>query len=86
MPVLAISQLADKPENHPGKRPGISALCDYGAIENEAVVILFVHRDEAGSADNAAKTNAEIVIAKQRNGPRGSVKIRLRVGQVSIGY
>lgn len=75
LPVLALAQLNRRVEDRPKKRPELADLRDSGNIEQDADVILFVFRPEAygRTDDNAGK--AELIIAKQRNGPVGAVKL-----------
>ena len=72
IPVIALSQLNRNPESRADKRPQLSDLRESGSLEQDSDVVMFIHRDDA---DPERKREAELIVAKHRNGPTGSIKL-----------
>jgi replicative DNA helicase len=72
IPVIAVSQLNRDPERRQDKRPQLSDLRESGAIEQDADVVMFIHRDDS---DPAKKGLADLIVAKHRNGPTDSIPL-----------
>lgn len=75
VPIIALQQLSRAPAGRANHRPMLSDIRESGAIEQDADVVMFVHREDYYDPDTAEKNIAELIIAKQRNGSLGTVKL-----------
>ena len=79
IPVVCLSQLNRASEGREGHRPRLSDLRESGAIEQDADVVMMIHREDyyhRGEDDYTETNTADVIIAKQRNGPTGTVKLQ----------
>ncbi|MDP1538708.1 MAG: replicative DNA helicase, partial [bacterium] len=84
VPVLAVSQLSRAVEQRTPQRPRLSDLRETGAIEQDADVVLFIYREDRYRSDTERKNIAEIIIAKHRNGPVGSIELYFDESRVAF--
>jgi replicative DNA helicase len=75
VPVVVLSQLSRAPENRPSKRPQLSDLRESGALEQDADVVIMIYREDMYEATEENQGIAELIVAKQRNGPTGTVRL-----------
>jgi replicative DNA helicase len=75
VPVLVASQLSRAVEQRSDKRPVLSDLRESGSIEQDADIVMFIYRDDVYDEDSERKNIAELIVAKHRNGPTGSVEL-----------
>ena len=85
VPVIALSQLSRSAEQSADKKPSLSHLRESGSLEQDADIVMFIHRDEYYNPDSEKKGIAEIIIAKHRNGATGTVELSFRKEFVKFG-
>jgi len=78
VPVIALSQLNRAVESREGHRPRMADLRESGSIEQDADVVVLLHREDAFDPDSEKKGQAEVILAKQRNGPVGDITLTFR--------
>ncbi|MCH7480289.1 MAG: DnaB-like helicase C-terminal domain-containing protein [Chloroflexi bacterium] len=78
VPVLALSQLSRAVEQRADKRPVLSDLRESGSLEQDADIVMFIYRHDQYDPDTVKKNVAEIIVAKHRNGPVGSIELVFR--------
>ena len=76
IPVIALSQLSRAVESREGHRPMLSDLRESGSIEQDADIVIFIHREELYKRDTERKNIADVIVAKHRNGPIGDIALR----------
>ena len=84
IPVIAVSQLSRNSENRPDQRPKLSDLRDSGSLEQDADMVLMIYREDRVKKDSEKKNIAEIIVAKHRNGPIGSIELYFDEDTVSF--
>ncbi|MEY4639517.1 MAG: hypothetical protein RLY13_515, partial [Actinomycetota bacterium] len=82
IPVIAISQLNRNSEQTKDKKPEISQLRESGSLEQDADVVILLHREALGEKDHPRADEADLILAKQRNGPTGTIVVSFQ-GQYS---
>lgn len=85
VPIIALSQLSRSSEQTADKKPSLSHLRESGSLEQDADIVMFIHRDEYYNPDSEQKGIAEIIIAKHRNGATGTVELSFRKEVVKFG-
>ena len=86
IPVIALSQLSRNAEARPDQRPKLSDLRDSGSLEQDADLVMFIYREDRVKKESEKPNIAEIIVAKHRNGPVGSIELYFDEEQVSFKY
>lgn len=95
VPIIALSQLSRTVEQTKDKRPQLSHLRESGSLEQDADIVLFIHREEYYNEDTDRRGIADVIIAKHRNGPTGTVELAFQneltrfdnlIHEVEYGY
>ena len=84
IPIVAVSQLSRAVESRPDQKPRLSDLRESGGIEQAADLVMFIHREDRVRRDSEKHNIAEILIAKHRNGPTGSIELYFNEEEVSF--
>ena len=82
MPVIALAQLNRNSEQKEDKKPQLSHLRESGSLEQDADVVILLHREAMGEKEHARAGEADLILAKQRNGPTDTVAVAFQ-GQYS---
>ncbi len=85
VPVVALAQLSREPEKRPDKRPFLSDLRDSGALEQHSDVVIFIYRDSYYDESRSSDPLCELIVAKQRDGETGTVKVNLHRSLMRFG-
>ena len=75
VPVIALSQLNRGPEQRADKKPALSDLRESGSLEQDADMVILLHRESAYEKDNPRAGEADLIVAKHRNGPTGTITV-----------
>jgi replicative DNA helicase len=75
VPVIALSQLNRGPEQRADKKPAISDLRESGSLEQDADMVILLHRESAYEKDNPRQGEADFIVAKHRNGPTDTITV-----------
>ena len=84
-PVLALAQLSRQPELRADKRPILSDLRESGAIEQDADIVMFLYRDDYYNPESTRPNTADLIVAKHRNGPTGTIGMSFLKETVKFG-